>query len=193
PSRFSVAPPEWTDIASPCHVPGMHAHVLNLENQQDAIDAVRDILLLYVDMAQSYSGFGHASDANVRFDPLKYVDAELDNPPGCSPLVDMDFLRSGSAVLILCRLYDEWCEHEDVHASHYKEAIEDRRLRFTPDVEAVAREALRRGQMSPEDPWFDEAVGPIYQHYAVEYFERLSRMHRRAGGDGFLAREPMGA
>lgn len=171
----------------------MPAHVINRENQKDALDAVRDILLLYVDMAESYSGFGHASDANVTFDPLKYVDAELDNPPGYWPLVDMDFLRSGSAILILCRLYDEWCEQEAVYGSHYKDAIEGGRLHFTPDVEAVTKEALRRRQIPLEDPWFDEAVEPIYQRYVVGYFERLSRMHRRAGGDGFLARKPTGA
>jgi hypothetical protein len=171
----------------------MPAHLINRENQKDAIDAVREILLLYVDMAESYSGFGHASDANVTFDPLKYVDAELENPPGYSPLVDMDFLRNGSAILILCSLYDEWCEQAAVYAPRYKQAIEGGRLHLTPDVEAVAREALRRGQIRLVDPWFDEAVGPIYHRYVVEYFERLSRMHRRAGGNRFLARKPMGA
>ncbi|MFP1133358.1 hypothetical protein [Asticcacaulis sp. W401b] len=171
----------------------MPAHVINTENYTDALDAIRDILLLYVDMAESYSGFGHASDVNVTFDPLKYVDAELDTPSGYAPLIDLDFLRNGSAVLILCRLYDEWCEHDEVRGLLYKDAIEGGRLRFTPDVEAVTKEALRRGHIPLEDPWFDEAVEPIYQRYVVNYFERLSRMHRRAGGDGFLARKPTGA
>lgn len=171
----------------------MPAHVINEDNYKDALDAVRDILLLYVDMAESYSGFGHASDVNLTFDPLKYVDAELDTPPGDAPLIDMDFLRNGSAMLILCRLYDEWCEHDAVYGTPYRDAIEGGRLHFTPDIEAATKEALRRGQMPLEDPWFDEAVEPIYQRYVVGYFERLSRMHRRAGGDGFLARTPTGS
>ena len=165
----------------------MPAHVINTENYQDALDAIRDIRFLYVEMAESYSGFGHASDVNINFDPLKYVDAELDNPPGYAPLIDMDFLRNGSAVLILCRLYDEWCEHDAVYGSRYKDAIEGGRLHFTPDVETVAKEALRRGQIPVEDPWLDAAVEPIYQRYVVKYFGRLSLMHRRAGGDDFFS------
>ena len=166
----------------------MPVHVINSENQGDALDAVRDILLLYVDMAESYSGFGHAVDANVAFEPLKYVDAELDTPPGYGPLIEMDFLRSGAAIVVLCCLYDEWCETDAVYGPRFREAIEGGRLHFTPDVEAVAKEALRRGQMRQEDLWFDQAVEPIYQSYVVGYFERLSRMHRRAGGEGFRVR-----
>jgi len=42
--------------------------------------------------------------------------------------------------------------------------------------------------MRLEDPWFDEAVEPIYQRHVVGYFEALSKMHRREGGDGHLAK-----
>ncbi|MFZ5720138.1 MAG: hypothetical protein ACOY5Y_11820 [Pseudomonadota bacterium] len=165
----------------------MTPHTITSENYGEAVDAIRDILLLYVDMAESYSGFGHASDANLRFDPLMFVDAQLITPAGYSPLVDLNFLRTGSAIAILCALYDEWCEFEAVSGGRFKEAIEAGRLQFAPDVECVAREAIRRGGMPLEDPWFDEAVEPIYQKHVVGYFEALSRMHRRNGGDGAAA------
>jgi hypothetical protein len=166
----------------------MTAHTITNENYTEALDAIRDILLLYVDMAESYSGFGHATNINVRFDPLKFVDAELINPPGYAPLVDMTFLRTGSAVAILCSLYDEWCEFEAVVGRRFKDAIQAGRLGLVPDIDRVAREALQRGDMRLEDRWFDEAVEPIYQRHVIGHFEALSKMHRREGGDGYLAK-----
>jgi hypothetical protein len=164
----------------------MTAHKITSENHGEALDAIRDILLLYVDMAESYLGFGHATDINVRFDPLKFVDAELINRDGYAPLVDMPLLRTGSAIAILCSLYDEWCEFEAVVGCRFKDAIQAGRLGLVPDIDRVAREALQRGHMRLEDPWFDEAVEPVYQRHVVGYFEALSKMHRRKGGDGFM-------
>lgn len=165
---------------------GMSPHQVTNENRGEALDALRDILLLYVEMAESYSGFGHASNVYVQFDPLKFVDAELVTTPGYGPLLDLDFLRTGSAIAILCELYDEWCEHEVVRGGRFQQAIEGGRLRSVPDVEQVAIEAIRRGAMRLEEPWFEGAVEEIYQRHVVGYFEKLAKMHRREGGDGFL-------
>lgn len=134
-------------------------------------------------MAQSYAGFGHAVDINLRFDPLTYVDAELATTPGHAPMLDIDLLRTGSAVAILCALYDEWCEFETVEGSRFRSAVDEGRLRFAPDVEAVAREALARGPMPLEDAWFEQAVEPIYQRRVVGLFADLAGRRRRQGGD----------
>jgi hypothetical protein len=157
---------------------GALRHTITDENRPEAIDAIRNILLLYVDMAESYGGFGHAVDADVRFDPLRFVDAVLDTPPGRAPLVDLDLLRGGSAVAILCFLYDEWCEFETVTGGRYREAILSGRLSATPDIEQVARTALARGDMALEDPWFDAALGPIYRKYVARYFAELGGRRR---------------
>jgi hypothetical protein len=121
-----------------------------------------------------------ARDIALRFDPLKFVDADL------SPdvvWVDIDLLRSGSAVAVLASLYDLWCEVEAVDVPHrnrlQKEAIEAGRLHHSPDIEAVAREALRRDRMPLEDPWFEEVVQPIYRKHVLGYFRRLSEMDRK--------------
>lgn len=157
-------------------------HVVTSENYEEALEATRDNLMMFVDMAESYSGFGHAVDVAIRFDPLKFVDAKLADDVGC---VDIDLLRSGSAVAILAFFYDMWCEFEAVDVPHpvghdhrYKEAVERRRLDYSPDVEAVAREALKRNEMALGDPWFDEAVQPIYRKHVLGYFRRLSEMDR---------------
>jgi hypothetical protein len=144
----------------------------------EALEAVRDILLLYVDMAESYAGFGHAVDCNLRFDPLRYVDAVLETPPGQAPAVDLDLLRTGAAVAVLCALYDEWCEFETVAGGRYREAILTGRLSAVPDIDHVARAALARGAMTLEDPWFDAAVEPIYRKHVVGYFAHLAEQVR---------------
>lgn len=148
---------------------------------EEALQAIRDILLLYVDMAESYAGFGHAVDCNLRFDPLRFVDATLETPPGRAPVVDLDLLRAGSAVAVLCALYDEWCEFETVTGGRYREAILAGRLSAAPDIEQVARTALDRGEIPLDDPWFDAAVEPIYRKYVVGYFTRLAGQDRGGG------------
>lgn len=157
-------------------------HTITRENYEEAQEATRDILTMFVEMAESYSGFGHAVDIAVRFDPLKFVDAE--RAPEVV-WVDIDLLRSGSAVAVLASLYDLWCEFEAVDVPHrgsrQKQAIEAGRLHHFPDIEAVAREALRRDRMPLEDPWFDEAVRLIYRKHVLGYFRRLSEMDRKDG------------
>lgn len=154
-------------------------HTITPENYEEAQEATRDILKMFVDMAESYSGFGHGVDIALRFDPLKFVDADL------SPevvWVDIDLLRSGSAVAVLASLYNLWCEFEAVDVphlgSHQKEAIEAGRLHHCPDIEDVAREAFRRDRMPLEDPWFDEVVQPIYRKHVLGYFRLLPATFR---------------
>lgn len=157
-------------------------HTVTLENHEEAQEATRDILKMFVDMAESYSGFGHLVDIALRFDPLKFVDAEV--APEVA-WVDIDLLRSGSAVAVLASLYDLWCEFEAVDVPHrgsrQKQAIEAGRLHHFPDIEAVAREALRRNRMPLEDPWFEEVVQPIYRKHVLGYFRRLSELDRKVG------------
>jgi hypothetical protein len=163
----------------------MARHEITFDNYKDAEEAIRYILMMYVEMAEAYSGFGHAIDVNIPL-ALKYVDADLITPAGTAPLIDLDLLRIGSGIGLLCFVYDFWSEHDSVNLprdSEIRSAIEGGRLAFVPDVERVAREAIQRDYLPQDDPWFDQAVEPIYQRYVVGYFERLSRMHRRPGGD----------
>ena len=153
-------------------------HTITQENYEEALDATRDILMMFAHMAESYSGFGHAVDGAIRFDPFKFVDADTNG----EVWVNIDLLRSGSAVAILAFLYDLWCEFEAVDVPHlgslHKEAVESGRLRYAPDIEAVAREALRRNAIAIDDPWFDDVVQPIYRKHVLGYFQRLSEMDR---------------
>lgn len=154
-------------------------HLITSENYLEAAEAIRDILMMYVEMADGYKGFGHASDVYIHFDPVRFIDAETD---GKAYYVDLDLLRSGSAIAILCTYYDLWAEHDHVYGhsgnERYQAALDDGRFSAFPDIEAVIREALKRGAMSADDPWFDEAVTPIYQKYVRGFFQRLASADR---------------
>jgi hypothetical protein len=153
-------------------------HVVTAENYEEAQDAIRDILMMYVDMAESYQGFGHAVDVFIRFNPLKFVDCEQDGGDYAG-LVDLDLLRTGSAIAILSGLYDLWSEVDAIEDEAVGRAIEAGKLKFVPDVEAVASKALRCGPMKPEDAWFDDAVAPIYRCHVLGYFSRLASLDGR--------------
>ena len=152
-------------------------HLVTHENYGDATDAIRDILLIYVAMADDYSGFGHASDAGSRFDPLRFIDAEDDRK---AHYVDMQLLREGSAVAILCWYYDLWSEGQALRGQRFEAALNEGRFAAFPDIEAVLREALIRDTMPMDDPWFEAAAAPIYTKYVRGYFQRLAANDRNA-------------
>lgn len=154
-------------------------HILTASNYEEAVGAVRHILYMYVDMAESWQGFGHNCSAADQFDAIKFVDADTD---GQAHYVDLDLLRAGSAIAILCQFYDSWCEERDLTGNpflaEYQAALDAGRLAAFPDIEAVIRTALARAPMPTEDPWFDEAVVPIYRKYVLGFFARLAASDR---------------
>ncbi|WP_157138776.1 hypothetical protein [Asticcacaulis biprosthecium] len=132
--------------------------------------------MTYVELT-NYSGFGHSADIHVRFDPLKFIDAETDNDRVF--YVDMDLLRTGSAIVVLCAVFDTWLEGEHARATPaQKLALENGRFGRFPDIETTLKEALARGAMRWEDSWFDDAVQPIYRTYVLGYFRRLAESDR---------------
>lgn len=160
----------------------MTTHLITRDNIEEASHALAQVLLLFVDMAESYSGFGHAADASVRLDALKFVDAQLESYEGYAPLLDLQLLRSGSGLAILCSLYDD-CVEEAGQPRRFADEVKAGKLRHIPDIESAALAIIENFPDWSENPALDEVVEPIYHKYVVGYFERLSRMHRRLGGD----------
>ncbi|WP_340588649.1 hypothetical protein [Erythrobacter alti] len=155
-------------------------HVLTKDNYGEATEAIRDILMMYVDMADAYAGFGHSSDVYVRFDRVKFLDAQDD---GKAVYVDLELLRAGSAIAILCFFYNLWCEEHSLSGSHterYEAAIMQGRLSSFPDIESVVREAISRKYIPLDDNWFEEAVAPIYRNHVLRYFKSLAQRDRTA-------------
>src|SRR5688572_27987776 len=128
-------------------------YVINSENYREAEEAVRDILMLYVDLADATAGFGHAADVHVRFDPLRFVDAQGDGTR--NHYVDLNLLRTGSAISIVCAVYDLWCEEQHLQGHPaiigYQAALEDGRLSAFSDIEELLRTAFARDYLPLED------------------------------------------
>ncbi|WP_415831191.1 hypothetical protein [Deinococcus frigens] len=123
-------------------------HVITLYNYEEARQALRDILFLYVDLAEGYGGFGHGVDTGT-FDPFRFIDADVDVAPEYASPVDLDLLRQGSAVAILCSLYNMWSEFDDVNStSTWSErlhtAIAQARFEYCPDIAQLLVETFER-------------------------------------------------
>lgn len=154
-------------------------HVITEANYSDATDAVRDVLLLFADLAESYAGFGHASDVYIRFDPMQYVDAVSD---GKAYYVNLALLRSGAAVAVVCAVYDLWLEGQSLASNAYGKrvmaALDNGQFRAFEDIEQILRLAFERDSIELTDPWFEQAVIPIYRTYVLDYFRRLASADR---------------
>lgn len=156
-------------------------HIITADNYHEADDAVRDILMMYVDLADATAGFGHNADANIRFDPFTFVDAEVEGGDRYH-YVDIDLLRAGSAIAILCAFYDVWIEEQKLKqhplTKRFQAAVDEKRLRRFSDIEGVITEAIARNHAPIEDQWIEKAVGPIYRKYVLSFFARLAKQDR---------------
>ncbi len=152
-------------------------HIIHAENYDEAADAVRDVLMTYVDLVDATNGFGHNADAYIRFDPFKFVDAEVEN--SSTHYADLELLRSGSAIAILCAFYNLWIEEQELgghpFTKRFQVAVDEGRLSRFPDIEAVVAEAIGRNCAPIEDLWIEGAVAPIYQKYVLGFFVRLAQ------------------
>jgi hypothetical protein len=157
-------------------------HIIGDDNYQEALDAVRDILMMYVVLADAFLGFGHNADCHVRFDPFKFVDAQVQDTG--QYYVDLELLRAGSAIAILCAFYNEWTEEKEPAGQpltkRFQAADEKGQLTRFPDIEKVITEAIRRNSAPLDDEWIELAVAPIYRKYVLGYFVRLSKLDRFA-------------
>lgn len=157
-------------------------YIINSGNYEKAADAVRDILMMYVDLADSTAGFGHNADVYIRFDPLMFIDAEVEESG--SYYVDLELLRAGSAIALLCAFYNVWVEEHELEGhpmtNRFRVAVEEGRLSRFPDIEGVISEAIRRNCAPLEDQWIEEAVAPLYRKYVVGFFARLAAQDRSA-------------
>ena len=148
-------------------------HVITWDNADEFSEAMRDVLLMFADIAEEG---GRLTDANVwvRFDPLRFVDAVGD---GKGNYGDLSLVRTGSALAILCHFYDRWEEEQpmiDEFTQPYVEAIENGRLAEFSDVADIILEALQDEKGQNLGQWFNEAVRPIYRKYVRAYFETLA-------------------
>lgn len=145
---------------------------ITLDSLPSAISAVRDILYLYVDMVESYDGFGHNLDTGT-FDALAYVDAVLDESPGHSFGLDLRLLHEGCGVAVLCILSDAWddyeaLDHEWPLHSRIHRALVEGRLHHLPLIEKAVQAAYSNERA------FRDLLPSVYKACVKAYFQRLA-------------------
>ena len=150
-------------------------HVITGANYEEAQDAIRDILMMYVEVAAD-GLFTHNCDHVLRFDPLKFVDAIQDKPT--YRYVDVDLLRTGSALAIVAAFFNGWSEYQKVWAwndtDRFRAAIAQGRLRHLPDIEDVLTELFTGRHTDESDPWFDDATAQLCERHVRSYFRQLT-------------------
>ena len=140
---------------------------INEENYLAAIDAVRDILYMYYDLASD--GFIHSIETG-KFDPIFFVDCfEYKDK---SFVIDVNLLHEGSAVAILCRLSDYWDEigevPEDNFAFEVKRMLTKGRLDHLPLAEKAIKLAFE------DEEKFRDLLKDVYKEYVLGFFRKLA-------------------
>lgn len=148
-------------------------HIITLENCEEFNQACRDVLLMFAGIAEEG---GRLTDANmwVRFDPLRFIDVVDD---GDLIYGNLDLVRRGSALAILCDFYDRWEEDRplaDPITIPFIAAIQEGRLSAYRDIAEIVTEALEREKAGTLSPWLNQAVRPIYRRYVQSYFASLA-------------------
>lgn len=112
---------------------------------------------------------------------MQFIDAETDQK---AHYVDLNLLRAGSAIATLFQYYNRWGEEQGLAANAYlakfQAALDEGRFGLFPDIEEVIRAAVARDPIPLDDPWFDEAVVPIYRKYVIGLFGRLAASDRHS-------------
>lgn len=143
---------------------------INEENYVEAINAISDIMYMYYDLINSYEGFGHNIETG-NFDPIFYVDSYLFEKERTSLGIDVSILHEGSAVAILCKLYDFWDEHDEIPEDNFafkvKKILSEKRLDHLPLAEKAVELAFA------DEEKFRETLREVYEKYVVDFFRKL--------------------
>lgn len=145
------------------------------ENYQEADDAIRDILFMYVDLAESYKGFGHNINRG-KFKALDFIDVRVVEPDGYTFAIDETILYPGSAISLQSELSDVWDEYQTWDVKNWplineiKQAYEANWFSHMPDIE----KAIQLGFEKNEDE-FRRQLKLVYETHVCSYFNKLAK------------------
>ena len=148
---------------------------ITTDNYHEATDAIRDILYMYVDLVESYEGFGHNIERG-KFKALDFIDARVIEPEGYTFAIDESLLFPGAAISLLCDLSDAWDEYETWDVENWpiineiKLAYESSRFSHMPEVD----KAIGLGFGNSEEEFRDQ-LKVVYKVHVCGYFEKLTK------------------
>jgi hypothetical protein len=146
--------------------------IINTENLDLAVAAIRDILYMYYDLIASYRGFGHNIDTG-EFDPMAFLTCSLEVPAGQGFGLDLELLHEGAAIAILCDLSDSWDERDGPTLDWPRLAWAQQQLSSGAFSSMPTLErAVRLGFEGTEDD-FRHALEGVYGEYVIGLFNQL--------------------
>ena len=137
--------------------------------------AVRDILFLFVDMLESYAGFGHGLDTGS-FWPFDFLDSRRVLADEDSLEINLDLLHSGSGVAVLCAISDSWdeCQSANLQLPVLKaadQALASGRFHHIHEIELAVRLGLGSDELA-----FRRQLPIVHERYVVSYFLKLLKL-----------------
>ena len=138
-------------------------------------DAIRHILYMYRDMAESYGGFGHNIDTSLgRFDAAAIVNLPDDALARHVVPRDVELLRTGAAIALLCDVSDAWDEAGSAAGNGLRLiaarlALQRGRFDAFPDIAKAF--ALGFGD---DESAFRRQLAAVYERHVRGYFARLA-------------------
>lgn len=145
-----------------------------IQDRSTLDDAIRHILFMYRDMAESYDGFGHNIDTGLgRFD----APAILDLPDDADlPSSELELLRTGAAIALLCDLSDAWDEEGDASGTHLR--LITARLVLQSGGFGQYPEIAKAFELGfgKDETAFRQQLSVVYARYVRGYFARLAGM-----------------
>ncbi len=143
----------------------------NENNYETANELIKSILFMYVDLMKTGE---IANDIEYgTFNELEYVNSTLDKSLDDYD-IDIDLINIGSAIKILCIIYEQRDQYENIEEAYdseyfteIKKALVEGKFKHLPDIENFIELLFKT------DKGFDEALKPIVDKYVAGYFERL--------------------
>jgi hypothetical protein len=151
----------------------MKIHYITKENHLEAKQATRAILHIYNEAITSYGNFG-LNFITDEFDAFKYIQCQVDITTGQPFGLDLNLLHQGSAVALLCRLYQFSCKFNEKH--FIKEAIAEKIIGYLHggafDSLPLAKDAALSA--FEDRDIFKAKLRIIYEEYILGYYRKIT-------------------
>jgi hypothetical protein len=147
-----------------------------METLNKVEESIRHVLFMYRDIIESYRGFGHGIDTGLgRFDAPALINLpETLSPDDPIRPEDLELLRIGAAIALLCDVSDAWdetghaAEEDGSRLKAARDALRNGKLDAFPDI----AKAFELG-FGPDETAFREQLAVVYQRHIIGYFAQL--------------------
>lgn len=146
------------------------------DNFKEAQKAIKDILFMYVDLIESYRGFGHNIEIG-QLGKMEFIDVEVDESNNYPFGIDVSLLQSGSAVALLCELSNAWDEHGTWNVKTWSHIMQIKRAYESGRFDVLPKELIKAFSLGfgNDETAFRNQLGTVFRIHVYGYFEKITR------------------